>query len=91
MKTVIIYRPMSEFARSVEEFVHEFSRRYPDRPLEVLDIDGRDGGAMMSLYDIQNHPAVLALRADGSVSMVWQGEQMPLLDEVVSYTLSTNY
>ena len=88
MKTVIVYRPLSEFGRTVEEFVHEFTRRYPDRHIEVLDVDGRDGAAMMSLYDLTSHPVVLALRDDGAVSMVWQSERLPLLDDVVSYSFS---
>lgn len=85
MKVVIIYRPNSEHARSVDDFVYEFSRIYPDIHLELLNVDGRDGSAMASLYDVMSYPAILALQGDGSVNSVWQGT-VPLLDEVAAYS-----
>ena len=88
MKVVVLYRPNSEHRRSVEEFIHEFSRRYIEQRVEVVDIDSRDGMATVSLYDITAYPAILALRDDGSVSMIWQGDQLPLLDEVAGNTLA---
>jgi hypothetical protein len=86
MKTVIVYRPNSEHGRKVEEFVHEYTRRYPAHRLEVMNIDSRDGSAIASLYDITSYPAILALNDDGSASMVWQDEMLPLLDDVAGYT-----
>ena len=88
MKTVIIYRPNSEHSRDVENFIHEYSRRNADAKLEILNIDGRDGSAMASLYDITSYPAILTLQDDGSATMVWQGETLPLLDEVAGYVRS---
>jgi hypothetical protein len=85
MKLVVVYRPNSEHGRPTEEFVHEFSRRHPETRVEVMNIDGRDGGATASLYDVTSYPALLALREDGAASMVWQGERLPLLDEVAGY------
>lgn len=86
MKIVLIYRPVSDHARPVEEFVREFTRRNPGSHLEILDIDSRDGGSTAALYDITSYPAILALQTDGAASMVWQGEPLPLLDDVASYT-----
>jgi hypothetical protein len=88
MKVVVVYRSNSEQRRGVEEFIREFSRRYMDQHIEVLDVDSRDGMATVSLYDITSYPAIMSLRDDGSVSMLWQGEQLPLLDEVAGYTLA---
>ncbi len=85
MKTVILSRPVSEHARTVDEFVHEFSRRYPDRRLELVNIDSREGSAMAKSYDITRYPAILVLQDNGSSMMVWQDENLPLLDEVISY------
>lgn len=87
MKLLVMYRPYSEFGRRVEEFVHEFTRRYPQNHLEILNLDTREGSAMASLYDITRYPAILALRNDGSANMIWQGEVLPQLDEVAGYTL----
>lgn len=89
MKAVIIYRPNSEHGRLVDEFAHQFSRLHPDIHLELLNIDGREGSAMASLYDIVSYPAILALQDDGSANMVWEGDELPLIDEVAGYTRST--
>ncbi len=88
MKVVVVYRSNSEHARKTEEFIHEFSRRYPAHKVEVLNVDGREGDAMASLYDVTRYPAILVLRDDGTMSMMWQGEALPLIDEVAGYLLS---
>ncbi len=86
MKVLILYRPASEYARIVEEFIHNFQDRHTDHRLEVLDIDSRDGSATASLYDVMTHPAVLVLQDDGYLQKSWIGDSMPLIDEVVAYT-----
>jgi hypothetical protein len=88
MRLIVIYRPNSEHARIIEEFIHDFQTRHQDAKLEVQDLDSRDGSATASLYDIMEHPAILALRDDGSTLKVWQGAQLPLMDEVASYSFS---
>ncbi len=85
MKVVILYRPDSEGARIVEDFAHEFARRYEDRKLELVSVDTRDGSATATLYDVMKCPAVLALTDDGQVLHEWQGDSMPLLNEVSYY------
>ena len=59
MKTIIVYRPISEHAREVDEFAHEFIRRYPETKFELLNIDTRDGAATASIYDITALPSNL--------------------------------
>lgn len=88
MKLLVIYRPLSEHGRAVDEFVREFSRRNPSARLELVDIDTRDGMATASIYDVTAYPAILALRDDGSTLNVWQGLPLPLLDEVAGYTVA---
>ncbi|HYF97241.1 MAG TPA: hypothetical protein VD947_04375 [Patescibacteria group bacterium] len=56
-----------------------------DRKLELVSVDTRDGSATATLYDVMKCPAVLALADDGSVLQEWQGETMPLLNEVSYY------
>jgi hypothetical protein len=85
MKVLVIYRPNSEHGRVVEEFIRDFQQRHTNERLEVLDIDSRDGSATASLYDIMQYPAILVLRDDGYLDKYWQGDQMPLLDEVAGY------
>lgn len=86
MKVLVIYRPNSEQARSVEEFIREFERRHEQRyRLEVISIDSRDGSATASLYDILQHPAILVLTDTGSVQQSWIGDSLPRIDDVVAY------
>jgi len=85
MKVLILYRPQSEYARRVEEFTHDFKRQYPDKPIDVEDIDTREGSAMASIYDLMTQPAVLALKDDGQVVQSWIGDQMPLMNEIAYY------
>jgi hypothetical protein len=85
MKLLILYRPRSEHASSVESFVHDYQSRYEVRGLEVVDADSRDGNATATLYDVMRYPAILALREDGSILHSWEGDSLPLLDEVAYY------
>jgi hypothetical protein len=90
MKVVILYRPESEHARAVETFVHDFEQRHDSvAKLELVSIDGRDGIATASLYDIMQFPAILALANDGVLLQSWQGAQLPRIDEVVSYFVAS--
>lgn len=85
MKVLVLYRPNSEHGRTIEELIHEIQARSPIEHLEVLNIDTRDGIATATLYDVMQYPAILVLQNDGYVQKVWMGEQLPLIDEIVSY------
>jgi hypothetical protein len=84
MKVVIIYRPNSEHGSMVENFARDYQRQHQGK-LELLNVDGQEGGALASLYDLMQYPAIVALREDGSVLNIWQGETLPLMDEVAAY------
>lgn len=86
MKVVILYRPNSEHGRRIEEFIHEYQRRHETDHIEVLNIDTRDGSATAALYDVMRYPAIMVLRNDGYVQKLWQGDALPMMDEVASYT-----
>ena len=85
MRLLVLYRPNSEHGRKIEEFVHEYQRRHQAGHLELLNIDTRDGSATATLYDIVQYPAILTLQNDGSVQKIWQGTELPLMEEVASY------
>jgi hypothetical protein len=85
MKVLVLYRPNSEFARSVEEFVHDFKYRYPDHGVELLSVDTREGADAAKLYDIVQYPAIMVIRNDGFIQNNWQGTPLPLIDEVAAY------
>lgn len=85
MKVLLLYRPNSEHARKVEDFVRDFNRNYVNYKLELMDLNTRDGAATASLYDVMRYPAMLALTNDGQVLKEWEGENMPPLMSEVSY------
>lgn len=85
MKVVVLYRPSSGHARTVETFVADLSRQSPNSRVDLLNVDTRDGAATASLYDIMQFPAILALQNDGQLLKDWQGGSMPLLSEVSYY------
>jgi len=91
MKLVVLYRPESEFSRGVETFIEDFKRLHggPGRKIEVINVDTRDGMAMMSMYDIMQQPALMIMTDDGQIVHHWVGEIMPLMDEVAAYFYTT--
>ena len=88
MKVLILYRPNSEEARNVESFIHDFQARHETSRLEVVDVNTREGYATATLYDIMSYPAILVLRDDGSIMKSWEGEMLPLVDEIAYYSFS---
>ena len=90
MKVLVLYQPNSDHARDVETFVRDFQRQHDlgSNKVELLSVNTRDGAATASLYDILAYPAVLAISNDGSVLNAWPGPQLPLMNEVISYTYS---
>ena len=54
MKLIVLYRPNSEFARGVEQYVREFHDR-TGKDIELLNIDTPDG-ISKKLYDVLDHP-----------------------------------
>lgn len=85
MKLVILYRPNSEHARLTETFIHDYRATHVSSSMEIVDIDTRDGIAMAELYDVVQYPAIMALKDDGKMQKIWQGPELPLMDEVASY------
>jgi hypothetical protein len=88
MKVLVLYRPVSEHGRIIENFIREFKRRLNSDRLEVFDIDSRDGSATASLYDIMQYPAILVIADDGFMQKSWTGDNIPLIDEVAGYATS---
>ena len=85
MKVVVLYKPKSEHARLVEEFIDNFRRNEPDKKIELQDVDSRSGSAMATIYDVVQYPAVVATTDNGEPIQMWQGEMMPLVSEVAYY------
>lgn len=87
MKAVILYHPNSEHARTVEEFVHNFSRTN-SQTIDLLSLETREGAAEATLYDVVSYPALMIIDDSGRLQKVWQGSAMPLMNEVAGYLVA---
>jgi hypothetical protein len=85
MKILVLYRPNSEHSRLVEDFVRDFQAQHGDEHLELMNVDSRDGSAMASLYDVMQYPTIMVIQDDGTIQRSWEGESLPLMDEIVAY------
>ncbi len=81
----MLYRPNSEHARVVEDFARDFSHRFRGSRLDMVDLNTRDGSSTASLYDVMQYPAILALTDDGQLVKEWEGQSLPLMNEVAYY------
>lgn len=87
MKALFIYHPNSEHARIIEEYSQNFTK-VNAKTIELLSLETRDGAATASLYDIVSYPALLVVDNEGRLQKVWQGSQLPLMDEVAGYLVA---
>lgn len=87
MKLLVLYRPNSEHATEVETYLHDFQARYHNLidMIEVRSLDTREGAATASLYDIVSYPGLLVTTDEGQVIRAWQGNKLPLMDEVAGH------
>ncbi len=85
MRVLVIYRPISEHGRVVDDFIRDFKARIHGANFEIIDMDSREGISMLSLYDIAQAPAIIALREDGQMIQSWSGNTMPLINDVAYY------
>ena len=51
----------------------------------MVDLNTRDGSSTASLYDVMQYPAILALTDDGQLVKEWEGQSLPLMNEVAYY------
>ncbi len=84
MKACILYHPISDHARVVEEYVTNFERQ-KGNVIELMSLETKDGADLATLYEIVNYPALLAIKKDGQLVKYWEGEPLPLMDEVAGY------
>lgn len=84
MKASILYHPNAEFSRMVEQYVKDFAR-FHQQEIELVSLETREGADMARLYDIVRYPALLVVDGRNALARQWQGDKLPLMDEVVSY------
>ena len=91
MKILVLYRPHSDHARRIEEFLHDLQRQHDidERNVQVLDIDSRDGIATASIYDVVSSPAIVVTDNVGGYVQSWTVSNLPLMQDVAAYAYST--
>lgn len=84
MRVVVITKDNTDYARSVVEFIDNFTRQ-TGRSLETLDPESAEGDTFCRTYDIVEYPTIVALSNDGHLQNMWRGTTLPTLSEVSYY------
>lgn len=85
MKVLILYKPVSELATSVEAYAREFERETSHK-LELMDIESKEGIALAEVHDILRNPVLLAIRDDHSLIELWpERDSWPTISELSVY------
>ena len=84
MKALILYHPQSESARGVEDYAHDFKSRNGQN-IELMSLETKVGANLATLYDIVRYPALLVCQENGDLVKYWEGDRLPLINEVSGY------
>lgn len=84
MRTVVIYKDESDYAREVTDYLRDFTRQ-TGHTLETMDPDTPEGMDFCRVYDIVEYPSLVALSDDGSLQNLWRGLPLPTISEVSYY------
>jgi hypothetical protein len=87
MKVVVLYRPKSEQEGKVQDFARDY-KQLKNRELKLISLDSVEGDNLAKLYDIVRYPAFLAIKDDGQLEQLWQGDSMPLMNELDYYMIN---
>ena len=84
MRAVVLYHPQSDHGGVVEDYARDY-KRSRGRELELLSLETKEGDNLAKVYDATSYPAVLAIDKDGRLLKLWQGAQLPLMNEIDFY------
>lgn len=84
MKTIVIYKEATDYARQVTDFLRDFNRQ-TGHELETINPDTADGTDFCRTYDIVEYPTIVAISDDGALQQMWRGLPLPTISEVSYY------
>lgn len=84
MRIVVLYRDQTDYARTVIDFLHDFSRQ-TGHDLETLDPDSAEAVLFCDTYGIVDYPTIIAMSDDGVMQNIWNGLPLPTISEVSYY------
>lgn len=87
MKVLALYHPNSEHERAILTFQRDFLQR-TGFDTELVSLETPEGAYKASVYDITRYPAIMVTTDDGQLQKLWEGEQLPLIDEVNGYIVA---
>lgn len=80
----MLYRPNSEHERSVLTFQRDYQQR-TGQTVELQSLDTPAGDDLARVYDVTSYPGVLVTTDQGELQQLWQGEPLPLINDVSGY------
>ncbi|MGI6612333.1 MAG: hypothetical protein ACOX0Z_02055 [Candidatus Nanosyncoccaceae bacterium] len=84
MRIIVVYRERSDYARTVEEFLHDFKYQTGGE-IETLDPDTREGIGFCQAYGIVEYPTLIAIDYSGVMQQMWRGLPLPRISELSYY------
>ena len=84
MKTLIVYKEETDYARVVIDYLRDFKRQ-TGHDIETLNPDTPEGADFCRTYDIVEYPSVIAMSDDGHLQNLWRGLPLPTISEVSYY------
>lgn len=84
MKVIVLYRPNSEHERSVLTFQRDYQQR-TSQQVDLLSLDTPEGDDLARIYDVTAYPGILVTTDQGELQQLWQGEPLPLINDVSGY------
>jgi len=84
MRTVVIYKDETDYARQVIDFLRDFNRQ-TGHELETINPDTPAGAEFCRAYDIVEYPTIISVGDDGMLQQMWRGLPLPTISEVSYY------
>lgn len=84
MKTVVVYKEETDYARTVVDYLRDFKRQ-TGHDLETIDPETPEGADFCRAYDIVEYPSVVAISDNGNLQNLWRGLPLPTISEVSYY------
>lgn len=80
----VLYHPNSDHERQVTELAYNLAHQ-SDRQLELVSLETVEGAELAKLYGVVEYPAILVTGPEGRFQKLWQGKNLPLVQEILSY------
>lgn len=87
MNISILYRPNSEHERLVLDYQRDFKQRSA-RDIELVSLDTVEGDELAKIYGVDVYPTIIVRDDEGVLQHMWQGDTLPLMDEVLAYAIA---